>query len=125
MKPHPIQIIVPTSPDQTTSVTSFEAARSITISIGSMRTLAIAPAQLTGFTDIHGWNDIYAQQMRKSKRRRSACTQVEMSRALRAAMQVGGVTVEITPDGAIRFEPSIASAKSITRRVDRKREIVL
>jgi hypothetical protein len=59
------------------------------------------------------------------KRRRIACTQAEMTRALRAAKEIGGITVEITPDGAIRFEQSTTSEKSPGRRVDRTREIVL
>jgi hypothetical protein len=125
MKPQPSQITAPTTPDQTTSATLFESPQSITLSIGPTRAPTITSACLSEFGDIHGWSAVSAPRVRKTKRRRSACTQVEMSRALRAAKQVGGVTVEITPDGAIRFEPSIASEKSLAPRVDRKREIVL
>jgi len=125
MKLQPTQIIVATSPDQITSVTSVEARPGITLSIGPTQLLAITSAQLSGFADMRAWGAVYKQQARKSKNNRRACTQVEMTRALRAAKQVGGVTVEITRDGAIRFEPSTAPEKSLAPRVDRKRDIVL
>jgi len=63
--------------------------------------------------------------VRPRKSRIAACTQAQMSRALRAAKQVGDITVEVAPDGTIRFVPSTAVGDPRARRVDRKREIVL
>lgn len=45
-------------------------------------------------------------------RRPARVTQADIARSLRAAMQVGGHTVAIDPDGTIRFEPANQNASS-------------
>lgn len=51
-------------------------------------------------------------------------TQADMARALRAAKAVGGVRVEVKPDGTIVLAPVEADAPK-PRRVDPETRIVL